>query len=90
MNQRTENRQAVNLPVKMHFFGEQVDISVSEDISEGGFFIRTDSVRNLEKGVVALVSIQMNDFHENQYLAEVIRVTDAGAAFQVIDEVKAS
>lgn len=85
MNQRTEERTAINLPVKMHFFGEQVDISISEDISDGGFFVRTQSVRQLEKGVVALVSIQMSDLKEHQYLAEVVRVTDSGAAFQVIE-----
>lgn len=84
MNQRSEKRTAANLPVKMHFFGEQVDISTSEDISQGGFFINTESVRDLDVGVVALVSIE-HDSHEKQYLAEVVRVTDTGAAFQIID-----
>jgi Tfp pilus assembly protein PilZ len=87
MNQRTEERKSINLPVKMHFFGEQVDVSTSEDISEGGFFVRTQSVRQLDKGVVALVTILINDNQEHHYLAEVVRITDSGAAFQVIHSV---
>lgn len=85
MNQRSEKRTSANLPVKMHFFGEQVDISTSEDISEGGFFVNTDSVRELDIGVVALVSIELEGQPEKQYLAEVVRITESGAGFKIID-----
>lgn len=85
MNQRSEKRTNANLPVKMHFFGEQVDISTSEDISEGGFFVNTESVRELDIGVVALVSIELDNQEEKQYLAEVVRVTETGAGFKIID-----
>jgi len=85
MNKRTSERFSKKLPVKMHFFGEQVDITECEDISTGGFFVRTESVRDLEKGVVALVSINLNSASSARYLAEVVRVNEHGAAFQVIE-----
>ncbi len=85
MHTRTSERTIVNKPTTIHFYGDQVDISESEDVSTGGFFVRTDTVRNIQIGVVALVTIELSGSCSTQYLAEVVRVTDRGAAFQIID-----
>lgn len=86
MNQRKAPRTAVNLPVKLHFFQEQVEFSTSEDISQTGFFVRTPTSQPLDKGVLAVVSIDSEtDNDSQQVLAEVVRITDQGAAFRIID-----
>ena len=55
MNKRASQRTAQKLPIRLHFFGDQTDVSESQDISAGGFYVCTDSVRQLAKGVVALL-----------------------------------
>lgn len=86
MNNRQDQRISINLPVKLHYFGEEVELSVSEDISYSGFFVRTSDAKYLEKGVVAMVTINLGLGQETKYLAEVVRTTENGAAFQVIDD----
>jgi len=83
MNKRNTQRTSQKLPIRLHFFGDQTDISESQDISNGGFFVRTDTVRQLAKGVVALVSIGNN---RAPVLAEVVRIEAKGAAFALIPE----
>ena len=83
---RESPRLSANRPIRLHFYGEQVDTTVSEDISQGGFFVRTDTVRNLEKGMVVLVTTVADDNTERRCLAEVVRVTQSGAAFSVFEQ----
>ncbi len=82
---RQSPRMTANVPISMHFFGEQIDTTVSEDVSQQGFFVRTETVRALDVGVVVVMTIH----HENQpietCMAEVVRVTHEGAAFHVIE-----
>lgn len=85
MHTRTSERKSINLPIKIHFFGEQVDMSESADISDGGFFVRTESVSSLDKGVVALVSISPDSEVQTQHLAEVVRITELGIGFKIIE-----
>ncbi|WP_320827353.1 PilZ domain-containing protein [Reinekea sp.] len=84
MNKRCSQRTNQRLPIRLHFFGDQTDISELQDISNGGFFVRTDTVRQLAKGVVALVSIGNESA---PVLAEVVRIEAEGAAFAVLNEV---
>ncbi|WP_100258377.1 MULTISPECIES: PilZ domain-containing protein [Reinekea] len=83
MNKRASQRTAQKLPIRLHFFGDQTDVSESQDISAGGFYVCTDSVRQLAKGVVALVFIGNN---RQPVLAEVVRIEDSGAAFALFNE----
>ena len=86
MNKRQDRRIETSSPVNLHFFGEQVDVSVCKDYSEGGFFIHTPPSRELDKGVVALLTIEHGGNAQYRCLAEVVRLTSEGAAFQVIDK----
>lgn len=90
MNKRLSARTTIETPVKLHFFGEQVDLTMSEDISQTGFFVKTDDVRNLDKGTVALVSLFDQTGVEHQVLAEVVRTTEHGAGFEIIDDTPVS
>jgi len=83
MNKRSTERSSQKLPIRLHFFGDQTDISESKDISNGGFFVRTDTVRPLAKGDVALASFGNN---RAPVVAEVVRIEANGAAFALISE----
>jgi len=85
MNKRHTERKLVKLPVKIHALGEGVGIREAEDISRGGFFVRTNAVRVLELGEVTAVSINLSDHCLANCHAEVVRVDTRGVAFHIID-----
>ena len=86
MNKRHNPRKASNALVNLHFHGEQIDISHCHDYSEGGFFIKTPLNRTLDKGIVALITIEESNQVKRRYLAEVVRLTEDGVGFQIIEE----
>ena len=86
MNKRLAPRTTINRPIHLHYFGEQVDISLCTDYSESGFFINTPTGLELDKGVVALVTIGHGPHSAYRCLAEVVRLTEDGAGFQIIEK----